>query len=48
MKEIIAYEMQFDGEKIQLTDIELIPFQEKYYSEYELIYNECFYKIIAL
>jgi ribosomal protein S18 acetylase RimI-like enzyme len=43
MKEIIAYEMQFDGEVIKFADIELIPFQEKYYSEYELIYNECFY-----
>lgn len=43
MNEIIAYEMQFNGEEIHFTDIELIPFNDKYYSEYELIYNECFY-----
>lgn len=43
MKEIIAYKLQFDNEEIQITDIELIPFEEKYYSEYEYIYNECFY-----
>jgi ribosomal protein S18 acetylase RimI-like enzyme len=45
MKEIIAYEMQFEGEDIQITDIKLIPFQKKYYLEYEYIYNECFYEM---
>lgn len=43
MREIIAYEMQYYGKGIPITDIKLIPFQGKYYSEYERIYNECFY-----
>ncbi len=44
MKEIIAYEMQYSGDDVISTDIVLISFQEKYYSEYERIYNECFYE----
>ncbi len=45
MKEIIAYEMQYSGDDVISTDIVLISFQEKYYSEYERIYNECFYEM---
>jgi len=45
MNEIIAYEMQYIGEEIPSTNVNLIPFQEKYYSEYERIYNECFYNM---
>lgn len=39
MKEIIVYEMQYTGTGISSTDnkLKLIPFQEKYYSEYEYI-----------
>lgn len=43
MREILAYEMQYKGNGILFTDVKLIPFQKKYYSEYESIYNECFY-----
>lgn len=43
MKEIIAYEMEFAEKRFEDVDIELIPFEEKYYTEYERIYNECFY-----
>ncbi len=45
MKEIIAYEMQYSGDDVIYTDIVLISFQEKYYSEYKRIYNECFYEM---
>jgi ribosomal protein S18 acetylase RimI-like enzyme len=45
MNEIIAYEMQYIGKEIPSTNVNLIPFQEKYYSEYERIYNECFYNM---
>ncbi|HKM03140.1 MAG TPA: GNAT family N-acetyltransferase [Lachnospiraceae bacterium] len=45
MKEIIVYEMQYIGKGILSTDVKLIPFQENYYSEYERIYNECFYSM---
>ncbi len=41
--EVIAYEMQFIEKEIPFPNVELISFQKKYYSQYELIYNECFY-----
>ena len=45
MKEIIAYEMSFKGEIPYIGEVSCIPFQEKYWSEYMQIYNECFYEM---
>lgn len=39
---IIVYEMQYIGNIVE-SDIKLIPFDDKFYDAYELIYNECFY-----
>ena len=43
MIEIIAYEMQFSSKIIQESDIILEVFSDDFYSEYEKIYNECFF-----
>lgn len=45
MKEIIAYEMSFQGELKYNEDVCCVPFQEKYWKEYMQIYNECFYEM---
>ena len=42
--EILALEMQYNGEKVKF-DLELIPFEDKYYTIYQAIYNECFYEM---
>lgn len=41
--EIIAYEMQYDKEVVEMTNISCIPFEQKYFENYKSIYNECFY-----
>lgn len=41
--EIIAYEMQFSGKTVQETDIKLESFRDDFYSEYEKVYNQCFF-----
>lgn len=41
--EIIAYEMQFSSKTVQESDINLESFSDDFYSEYEKIYNECFF-----
>ena len=43
--EVIAYEMKFDKDIIDLTNISCIPFKTKYFQEYMRIYNECFYEM---
>lgn len=43
MMEIIAYEMQFSSKTIQESDIILEVFSDDFYSEYEKIYNQCFF-----
>lgn len=45
MKEIIAYEMSFNGTLEYKDDISCIPFEERYWKEYMKIYNECFYEM---
>ena len=45
MKSFIAYEMQYAGEQTTINEIPIIPFCKKYYSQYERIYNECFYEM---
>lgn len=45
MKEIIAYEMSFNGTLDDEPDIICIPFQKKYWNEYMQTYNECFYEM---
>lgn len=42
MIEIIAYEMQYIGGKVE-SDLILSPFSAEYYPVYEKIYNDCFY-----
>ncbi|MGN0710791.1 MAG: GNAT family N-acetyltransferase [Anaerovoracaceae bacterium] len=43
MKEIIAYEMSFNGPLRHTSDIACVPFEEMYWNEYMQIYNDCFY-----
>ena len=43
MIELIAYEMQFSSKTVQESDINLESFSDDFYSEYEKIYNECFF-----
>jgi len=43
--EIIAYEMKFQKDIIEQSNIECVPFEEKYFSSYMSIYNECFYEM---
>lgn len=45
MKSFYAYEMQYTGETPAVGNIEMIPFDDKHYSQYERIYNECFYEM---
>ena len=45
MKEIIVYEMSFNGKKMCPTNILCVSFQEKYWNEYMRIYNESFYEM---
>lgn len=45
MKEIIAYEMSFDGTLKDKEEIVCVPFQEEYWHEYMKIYNECFFEM---
>ena len=45
MKEIIAYEMSYEKSLEYAEAMICIPFQEKYWTEYMEIYNECFHKM---
>lgn len=45
MKSFFAYEMQYTGKAPVITNLPVIPFCEKYYSQYERVYNECFYEM---
>ena len=42
MIEIIAYKMQYTGEKVE-SNLILTPFSDEFYGIYQKIYNECFY-----
>ena len=43
MLAVIAYEMKYDKLFVEQSAIECIPFDVKYFGQYKLIYNECFY-----
>ena len=43
--EIIAYEMKYEKEPIEKSDIKCIPFSQKYFQQYMKIYNACFYEM---
>lgn len=43
MKSFYVYEMEYTGAMPEKSKIELIPFCDEYYSQYEKIYNECFF-----
>ena len=45
MKSFYAYEMQYEGKDPLLEAVQITPFCEKNYSQYERIYNECFYEM---
>ena len=46
MTSFFAYEMQYVGkEPIIIDTVQLTPFSEEHYSQYERIYNECFYEM---
>jgi ribosomal protein S18 acetylase RimI-like enzyme len=42
MIEVIAYEMQYTGGKVE-SNLSLIPYSDEFYNDYRKIYNECFY-----
>jgi len=42
--DVVAYTMKYEGKQIY-SDLELVPFEEKYYNEYRDIYHECFYEM---
>lgn len=43
--EIIAYEMKYNRDFVDETNLSCIPFEEKYFQDYMRIYNKCFYKM---
>lgn len=43
--EIIVYEMKFQKDIIEPSNILCISFEEKYFLAYMRIYNECFYEM---
>ena len=43
MKSFYVYEMEYTGECVSVDNVKLLPFSDKYYSQYERVYNECFY-----
>ena len=43
--EIIAYEMKYEKDPIEKSDIKCIPFSQKYFQQYMKIYNACFYEM---
>lgn len=45
MNEFTVYEMQYAGKANEIDDINMIPFDEKYWLQYKQIYNECFYEM---
>ena len=45
MMEIIAYEMKYEKEVVEKSNILCTPFEPQYFHEYMRIYNECFYEM---
>ena len=45
MIEVIAYEMKYENEYVEQSNIVCIPFEEQYFEEYKRVYNECFYEM---
>ena len=45
MKSFYAYELQYTEKDSIIDEVSITPFSEKYYSQYKLIYNECFYEM---
>ena len=45
MKSFFVYEMEYTGAVPERSGIEPIPFRDRHYSQYERIYNECFYEM---
>ena len=43
MKSFYVYEMKYIGDAKAADNVKLLPFSDKYYSQYERVYNECFY-----
>lgn len=41
--EVWAYEMYYDKERCETSNITCLPFKEEYFVEYMSVYNECFY-----
>ena len=41
--EVVAYEMKYDKESVEQSNIVCIPFEIQYFEQYKRIYNECFY-----
>ena len=43
--EIIAYEMKYEKNNIEKSNILCIPFEQKSFQQYMKIYNACFYEM---
>ena len=42
---MVVYEMEYTGKPTSTNRIELIPFCDELYPQYEQVYNECFYEM---
>lgn len=45
MKSFFAYEMKYVGKEPIIDEVQITRFCKKYYSQYERIYNSCFYEM---
>lgn len=43
MNSFFIYEMEYTGSSFETDELEMLPFYDDYYSQYEQVYNECFY-----
>ena len=37
--------MEYTGGIVETNELEMLPFRDEYYSQYEKIYNDCFYEM---
>jgi len=45
LTEIIAYEMKYNKDIVEMSNISCVPFESQFFQEYMKIYNECFYEM---
>jgi ribosomal protein S18 acetylase RimI-like enzyme len=45
MNSFFVYEMEYTGGIVETNELEMLPFRDEYYRQYEKIYNDCFYEM---